>query len=204
MAPKLNVLLLENEPDVARHTREELEAKGHTVVGCHERGAPAFPCNGIAAGRECPLDADVIDVALVVRAHDSSVPTAREDGVACAIRQHVPLVVAGATRLHPYDDYAETVLDGTLGVVEACERTATAPLPEHSALAARALEETLERRGVTASPHVTVRRRDGALVVHVTEAHGLDAGAKGMAAVRIMAALRELDTSARGIDVTFE
>ena len=204
MTTKLNVLLLENEPDVGRRTREELEANGHTVVGCHERGAPAFPCNGIAAGHECPLDAKIVDVALVVRAHESSVPTPREDGVACAIRQHVPLVVAGRTRLHPYEGYATEVLDGTMGAVEACERTAAAPLTKHTFIAARSLHETLDRRGVAATPAVTVLRRQGALVVRVTGADGLDSGAKGMAAVRMMAALRAFDHDARGIDVTFD
>ena len=107
-------------------------------------------------------------------------PTLRENGVACAIRQHVPLVVAGATRLHPYEDYADEVLDGTLGSVEACERTATAPLPAHSSVAERALRTTLDQRGIGASPRVTVVRRHGALVVRVTDGHGLDAAAKGM------------------------
>jgi hypothetical protein len=203
MAAKLNVLLLESEHGAARRTRDELEARGHTVVGCHEPGRAVFPCNAIADGRSCPLDTTVVDVALVVRAVESPQPTTREDGVACAIRQHVPLVVAGATRLHPYAEYAADVVEGTRRAVDACEHVAAAPLPEHSSVAGQALHETLERRGVAASPRVTVLRRHGALVVHVTDAGDLDAEAKGMGSVRMMAALRALDPDARGIDVSF-
>jgi len=204
MAAKLSVLVLESQPGGADRSRAELEARGHTVVGCHAPGRPVFPCDAIAAGRECPLEAGVVDVALVVRARDASQPTPREDGAACAIRRHVPLVVAGATRWHPYAPYAGETVDGVAGVVDACERTATAPLPAHSAAAARALQETLERRGQALGPEVSVLRRDGALVVRVAHAHRLDAATKGMAAVRMMAALRSLDHDSRGIDVSFD
>ena len=203
MGAKLNVLVLEDAPGAARQAREELLAGGHHVYACHEPGAPAFPCNAIADGRRCPLDSEVIDVALVVRAHNASVPAPREDGAACAIRRKVPLVVAGETTLHPYGDYAADVVDGTLGLVAACERTAAAPMPLHTAAAARALRETFDRRGITGSPQVVVHRREGALLVHVTDAPGLDAPTRGMATVRMMAALRELDRDARGIDVVF-
>ena len=52
-------------------------------------------------------------------------PTPFEDGVSCALRHHVPLVVAGTTALNPFDDWT-TVTAGDDDIVEACERAGSA------------------------------------------------------------------------------
>jgi len=44
----------------------ELEAGGNRVLRCHERGEPAFPCNAMIEGRDCPLD-DGFEVVADVR-----------------------------------------------------------------------------------------------------------------------------------------
>jgi hypothetical protein len=202
----LNVLVLESEQHTSRFAREELERAGHTVFGCHQDGRPAFPCNGLAEGHECPLRANVVDVALVVRSRPRSQPAPREDGVRCALQQHVPLVVAGSTLLNPYDEYATEVIDRGDHLVNAVERAARTPLRHHTERAARALREVLDRRDVSATPLVAVYRRKGALVVEVT-AKGtgtLDHETKSMAAVRITAAVRAFDPDAKGVDVVFQ
>ena len=52
MSDGLNVLVLESEQHAGRFARDELEQAGHTVLSCHENGAPAFPCNALAEGHD--------------------------------------------------------------------------------------------------------------------------------------------------------
>lgn len=200
---RLNVLLLESEPGAAVVARHELEGAGHLVRTCHEPFEPSFPCNALREGRGCPLDADPIDVTLDVRQRRQSVPRSLEDGVACALRHHIPLVVAGATAPAPHHDFAAEVLEDGFDVVPACERAASAPLLRHSVVAQEALDATLARRDLHVNAEATVVRRRGVLLVSVADGDTLDRGAKTMASVRIRAALRAVDRYARGIDVAF-
>jgi hypothetical protein len=206
MTEPLNVLVLESEVDAASVARDDLMGAGHKVFGCHEPGVPAFPCNALAEGHECPLLSEVVDVALVVRSRPRSQPAPREDGVRCALQQHVPLVVAGSTLLNPFDAYATEVVDRDADVVDAVERAARSPMRHHTERAANALREVLDRRGVHASPLVAVVRHKGVLVieVRVAGADALDHETKSMAAVRMTAAVRAFDPNAKGVDVVFE
>jgi hypothetical protein len=154
-------------------------------------------------GRGCPFEEKPIDVVLDVRRRARTTPTLREDGVTCAIREHVPLVVAGPTVFNPYTDYATELCHDTVDVVAACERAAAAPLARHTRAAQDALDATLERRSLPADARVTVFRRSGALDVSVTQASQIDRATKNMIAVRITAALRAIDRYASGIDVVF-
>ena len=203
MSDRLNVLLIESEPGAAVVAQSELEAAGHIVHRCHEPAANAFPCNAIAEGRRCPLETASIDVALDVRRRPRSEPTVYEDGVSCALHHHVPTVVAGPAALSPFDGYATATLNRTYDVVETCEAAAHAPLPRHTAAATAALHKVMADRGITADVEVTVRRSHGSLVVSVTGSSELDQPGRSMAAVRMCAALREIDTHSRGIDVVF-
>ncbi len=203
MTDRLNVLVLESERGGADSARAELEQAGHTVLRCHEPGAPAFPCNALASGRRCPLESAIVDVALDVRSRPRSQPAPQEDGVRCAIHARVPLVVAGSPVLNPFEGYATEILDRPYDVVDACERAARAPLAEHTDAAVRALRIVLDRRGRTLAPIVAVRRRRGALIVEVIGAETLDPATKAMASVRMTAAVRAIDRAARGIDVVF-
>ena len=203
MSRGLNVLVLESDPDAASVAREELEGAGHTVRMCHEPGCAAFPCNALREDRACPLAGEPIDVALDVRRRPRTEPTIREDGVACAIREHVPLVVAGATMFNPFAYYATETCDDTLDAVAACERAAAAPLARHTAVAQESLDSTLERRSLPTDANVAVYRRNGSLHVSVGVGSGVDRATKAMVAVRIAAALRAIDRYSRGIDVVF-
>jgi hypothetical protein len=200
----LNVLVLEGTPGAARSACDELRAAGHTVLRCHDPHASAFPCHGIADGRTCPLDGQAVDVALDVRStpHPQALPY--EDGVRCAIHAHVPVVVAGATTLKPYEPYAAAVVDHLYDVVESCERAAHAPLRRHGAVAERVLAEVLRTHGVEPSDAtVDVTRDRGALGIEVHGADLLDRQTKNIAAARIIGAVRALDRSATKIDVRF-
>ena len=67
--------------------------------------------------------------------------------------------------------------------------------------AQQAMRDTLDRRGIDATPNITIRRIHGSLHVHVTGTAMLDEPTKSMLAVRISGAVRAADRDARGIDV---
>jgi hypothetical protein len=199
----LNVLVVENEPGAADDAAEELRAAGHSVLTCHEPGEGAFPCRGVLDPRTCPLRAQAVDVALLVRAGVRATPDAREDGARCALTQRVPLVVAGDPVLDPYDEFATRTLGRTHDVVDACELAATAPI---ETLGRRATEVLQEVCGPMPAPAASVRvtRRAGRLRVAVSHADRMTKDQRSRAAVRIAMALRELDPFASGIDVGLE
>ena len=121
----------------------------------------------------------------------------------CAIRRHVPIVVAGSDILNPFADYAIEVVERDTDLAGACERAARAPLRRHTEAASRALADVLRRRGFSVSPIVRVVRHEGALRIEVQGGSALDEPTKSMAAVRMCAAVRDIDRYARGIDVAF-
>lgn len=198
----MKVLVMETASEAADHAVEALVAAGHDVVRCHERGERAFPCAGLAGHTAaCPVTSQEIDVALTVRSHPRSQPAPLEDGVSCALRHHIPLVVAGHTALNPFEDFAcEVVDDGDL--VAACERAAVAALRQHSEIAGSAWDRTLSNRGIsTDGSSVSVTRNRGGLVVTVTSGVPVERSTLDMASVRMLAALREIDTESRAVDV---
>lgn len=200
---KLNVLVLESDPRRANRACAELTAAGHTVLRCHEPGAPAFPCNAFVAGRDCPLAAHTVDVALDVRSRGRAQPTGLEDGVRCALLKQIPLVVAGDCVLDPISDFATATIGVADVVSVAVERAATTPLKKHSDAAARALLGVIERRELSVTTLVGVYRRHGALSIEVRGCESLDARTKDIAAVRMLAAVRAVDKNATGVDVLF-
>lgn len=203
MVTKLRVLVLESERGAADAAVEELEDAGHAVVRCHEPGQAAFPCNGLD-GDTCPIEGAAVDVALTVRGRPRSQPAPHEDGVRCALQRHIPLVVAGSKILNPFEPWAVEVLDRTYDVVEPCERAAAAPLARHSDRAHRALLAVLAHHDIEeVAPHVEVFRAGGSLAVRVHGAAAVDHRVRAMASVRIIGALREIDHTATGIDVSF-
>ena len=124
-----------------------------------------------------------------------------ENGATCAIRRHIPLVVAGPRELNPFDDFAAVSIDSADDVVGNCERAARTAAPACLTAAQGAMRDTLDRRGIDATPNIMVRRVHGALHVHVTGTAMLDEPTKSMLAVRISGAVRATDRDARGIDV---
>jgi hypothetical protein len=114
----LDVMLLESDPGAADDAAEKLKDAGHRVHRCHEFGLSPFPCNGILDPKRCPLMGPV-DVALLVRQHPRPRPTPNEDGVSCAIRARIPIVVDGPGALDPFEPWeAGHAEHGE--VVEAC------------------------------------------------------------------------------------
>jgi hypothetical protein len=198
----MDVLVIESEPGAADPAIEALEAADHRVVRCHEPGAPAFPCRGLAPG-DCPLEHGNVDVVLDVRARTTPHPDPLEDGVTCALRRRVPVVLSGSSAVNPFARFP--VLDAShQDVVTACERAARGPRAEHEAVADRALEATLRNAGIDEAGRTVVHRRLGGLHVTLLVPPATPAQLGRMAAVRVAGALRAFDRSAGSIDITCE
>lgn len=196
----LNVMVLESERGAAGEAERELIEAGHVVLHCHEAGAPAFPCVGLIDESQCPLRSHVVDVALTVRSRVRSQPADAEDGVRCALMQHVPLVVAGPSALDPYDGLETRALDRTYDVVSACEEAASAELTAHARRAEMVIVAAIGPARASVA-RVAVTRRTGGLFVEVTGIDDLSHEERETLVVRIYGALRAFDRTARTIDV---
>jgi len=197
----LKVMVLESERDAAYEATRELEHAGHTVLSCHDDGT-VFPCRGLLNANECPLHRRDVDVALVVRRQTRPQPTPREDGIRCALAQRVPVVVAGARVMSPYDTFATMTIDRTYDVVDVCEEAAHAPIATLGTRATEVLEKMMPdaaERGL--QPRATVNRVAGGLRVSISGVGAMTTHECSRMAVRILAGLREIDPFARGIDV---
>jgi hypothetical protein len=194
----LNVLMIESKPGAGRFAGDDLRTAGHNVVMCHS-GEEAFPCRGILDPSACPLRAQSIDVALLVRDDVRIEPTPHEDGARCALFQRVPLVVEGVAALSPYGDVAAATISPGTDVVAACERIAHKPIADLSKRATDMLGATL---GPDAGACVVTREK-GELQISVYADPDLSHTERSRAAVRIVAAVRERDPFAAGIDVVF-
>ena len=199
----MDVLMLESEAGAADTAIQQLEGGGHRVFRCHEPGAAVFPCRALAGEGPCPLADPGIDVAVTVRSHPDVQPSPTEDGVACALRARVPLVVAGNDILSPYDEWAaEVVRDHD--VVGACKRVLAAPSGDHSEVATDALRAALERRaGSSRHADALVWRDRKRLRVRLEGAEGLEDSVRGIVAADVTAALRAFDPAIPKIDIAF-
>lgn len=195
----MDVMVTESDPGAADEACRQLAAANHSIHRCHDPGNRAFPCNGLTG--ECPLEATAIDVVLDARARTRTWPTPLEDGVTCALRRHVPVVVAGRASLNPFEEHGAVVADGD-DVVAACEAAAFGALPRHGEVATEALRLTLERAGVpTDGASATVVRRNGRLRAELTVPPAAPPAVRRTAEVRVLGALRRYDTDSTGVDV---
>jgi len=198
----MDVLVLETEQGAADMTIEKLTDRGHRVSRCHEPGRPAFPCRALEGEGPCPLADPGIDVAVAVRDHPGTLTSLAEDGVSCALRARVPLVVAGRVALHPYEDWTDEVVeDGD--VAGACERVVAAPTRGHTHVAQLALRDALRRRaGSAGGAEATVWRDRRRLRVRLDGIDDLAGSVRGLVAAEVAAALRDFDSDAPGVDIS--
>jgi hypothetical protein len=199
----MRVLVLESEPGAADAAVAALERNGHAVARCHDPGDLAFPCRAIDDLSRCPLNRTPIDVAVTIRGEERWTTSELEDGVACAIRARVPLVIGGAVAANPYRRWATLTMHDE-DIVAACTRAASARLGEHSEVATLVLRQTLERHNAhdPDDSYARVVRRDARLRVRLHLAPAVSSRVTEIAATRVVAALRRLDPLARGIDIS--
>jgi hypothetical protein len=104
--------------------------------------------------------------------------------------------------MSPYDTYATMTLDRTYDVVDACEQAAHAPILALSTRATEVLHKMMPLAAEAETPpHATVNRVAGGLRVSIEGVGHMTTHDCSRIAVRILAALREIDPFARGIDV---
>jgi hypothetical protein len=195
----MKVLVNESEAGAADRAVELLESQGHDVLRCHERDDGPFPCAALRPGHVCPLRDPGVDVAVTVRSSPRSRPALLEDGISCALRARVPVVVAGQTDLNPYEGFDVEVVEGP-HVVGALERLAMAPSPGHSQVATEALLDALQREPGDAVA-VAYRRRSG-VRVELEAVPAVDRAAVKAAVPKVIAAVREYDRDTERIDVS--
>jgi hypothetical protein len=198
----MRALVVGTLPSSADRAATLIREAGHEVVRCHETGHAPFPCAALDEERGCPLESsEPVDVAVTVRDRAWPRPSPLEDGVTCAIRRHIPVVVAGAAP-HPFTQWMTEEVGRGGNVVAACERAAAAPLVRHGEIAAATARGVLERGGIDASAtSATVHRVDGKLHVDVMlpdQARELHSAV----AAKVLGDLREYDRYAFGIDVS--
>ncbi len=131
----MRVMLVGTTPGAIDRTEEVLASGGHEVVHCRDEHAGTFPCTALTERGSCPFEVAPVDVVVTARDRAWPKPAPLEDGATCGIHRFVPLVVHGTTALEPFDRWAvaETATDAEL--LDAVERAAGAPLPEHGAVA---------------------------------------------------------------------
>jgi hypothetical protein len=201
----MRVLVLEGERGAADEAAMQLAESGYEVARCHDPGAAPFPCKGMVDDEKCPLDHEHVDVAVVIRREAGGEPVAGEDGVRCALRRYIPLVVAGDVSASPYVDWAAVVQEGTDGLADAVTDAALAPLRRHADAARRSFRAVLEHHGVDAAlAEAHVRRVGPDLHITLRTNTSLDKTVSEMASVRAVGAVRDVDPYPRVIDVSVE
>jgi hypothetical protein len=111
--------MLESHPGVASAAVTRLTEAGATIVRC-DTADRRFPCRGLVAGGECPLD-EHVDVAVLVQ--EIGVQHV-EHGAVCAARSRVPVVeVDGPDVASWFPVRSSTAVAGT-DLLDACEAVA--------------------------------------------------------------------------------
>ena len=200
----MRVLLVGTLSSSIERTQGALRDAGHVVERCHAPGEQAFPCVALETG-ECPLETAPVDVVVAARDHTAPRPSLAEDGVTCALRHSVPLVVAGLGP-NPYERWTAEAVDDVDGVVGACERAAAAPLELQSAVATTAALGVVERSGEDADLSLagaTVWRERGRLRT-VLRLPAVSHKVQSNVIAKVESDLRAADRFALGIDVSVE
>lgn len=197
----MHVLMPEITTTNARVAAEALRGAGNVVHVCHDTGSTGFACTALR-GNPCPLEVAPIDVAVDVRPVASLTPLPTEDGVRCAARRHVPLVVAGAVTANPFRPWTTVESPGP-EVVEAVEVAGASTLPELSTRATKVFRRGLERSGApVGDARVEVRREAGRLKVMLVPGGPVDRETLRRIAVRVHQEVHAADSFAFGADVS--
>ncbi|MEZ5169299.1 MAG: hypothetical protein R3A49_00960 [Acidimicrobiia bacterium] len=203
-ADTLGVLVIEADPGAASQVSEELVAAGHRVVRCHDSDREEFPCSALATGSSCPLDGGGVDLVLDVRSHPRSRPTVTETGVTCALRDRLPLVVAGRPAFNPFEAHAVAVVDSTdpVEIVRACEETAASPLTSHSEVGTEVARSAVSELGLApGATEAVVTRHHGTLRVALSIPGALPESELAAVSSHVVQAIRAFDSRSVGVDV---
>lgn len=199
----MKVLVLEEQVGASCEAALDLAEAGHEVVRCHGANEAAFPCRAMTENH-CPLDDGDVMVALMVQAPDGAAVTgdSAEDGARCALRRHIPLVVAGQPDHSSLETWASAVVTDGVEVASVVEQVGRQPSPRHSDVAEGAFAGVLEVHGLDPAVAAAVVVRQGPdLHVELRPSAPVDRQVMEIAAVRVAGALRRFDPFPRVIDV---
>ena len=199
----MKVLVLEEQAGASCEAALHLADAGHEIVRCHGADEAAFPCHGMTEDH-CPLDDGDVMVALMVQAPDGAVIAgdAAEDGARCALRRHIPLVVAGRPDYSPLETWASAVVADGASVTSVVEEVGQQPSPRHGDVAEGAFAGVLEAHGLDPAIAAAAVVRQGAdLHVELHPNAPVDRQILEIASVRVAGALRRFDPFPRVIDV---
>ncbi len=209
----MNVLMVETLSPLAAETAGVLRTAGVQVRSCRD-SLDGFACRALRGG-DCPFDTGPIDAAVAVRAGNGAittfggnrdtVPGLDEQGIACSIRRHVPLVMVcdtGDPWGGPFDEWIEAAcVHDEVG--EEIEAVVEGRSETYSAVATKALGDALRIYGVeAASPSASVVRKNGQLAATIGLPAGLDGDVKDGCAVKVHDALHAFDPWIATINVT--
>ena len=201
MGTSLNLLILESHAGAADRAAAQLESEGHTVHRCHDSDGQSFPCVGVSAPHECPIDQQV-DVALLVRRGVGPSPTPLEDGVPCALRAGIPVVEDGTDLLDPYGDFITTRVGVDETLTDALERAVVEAMEPLEVEVADALVPFLEANGLQAGDcAVRLEPRGDLLRIHLS-AKGLTPMLTGQLSVKAVDTVRTMRRTWPSIEVT--
>ena len=122
-AHALSCLVVGTDDWAIEQGARSLELGGTVVHRCHEPGEPVFPCRALQPGGQCPLDSGV-DVVVSMRARPDAAPLPGEIGVVCGLHAGIPLVVAGLASDHPFEPWADAVVERGGDLTDACRTAA--------------------------------------------------------------------------------
>ena len=197
----MKVLIIDDHAQEADAAAERLDRAGHSTASCRPRDASRV-CRGVEQGGRCPLD-DGVDVAVAPFALDDIDRHGLALGYVCARRAGIPVVAIG-DHSTPNPDPDMTMLVHDLHDVAAVAAgTASRPLEPHTAVARRAVRDSLDRHGaVGVDVSAWVERHDGRLQIRVTTSEPVAKLIGHAAAVRALGAVRTVDESASVIGVS--
>jgi hypothetical protein len=199
----MRILCTETDTGLADAAAERLQAAGHEVTRCFDPAAgPSVPCVGLDRDA-CPLDGPGgVDVVLDVRSPGRPRPVAREAGVTCALRRHVPLAMAGPAWPNPFARWVSAAVHGDLDAVEACRRAAERRLVElGDAVSIAACKVLGPEHHPGVDVHTDVGRLGGELQVTIHRPPS-DAALDGAVAVHAHGALRAAGADATSISLS--
>lgn len=192
----------------ARTVAGELRSHGHTVVTCDDESSVYAFCCAALRGDPCPIEFGHVDAVVHVTEDVATEPAITDEGVLCALRQHIPLVVVtegGSVVTPPHTAFASwaAAVCGLARLEETLADVAGRPLELHSVAACEAANDVLAVHGIDASYDAEVRREGGHLHIDLVAAGEVPEAVAEAAAIRAHDAVRLVDDKNPAVDVSF-
>jgi hypothetical protein len=196
----VQILMTEAASESARAAALRLEAEGHTILTCGDGAHIELNCAALR-GEQCPLARFEVDVALHLER--SGPPTLADEGVLCALRHFVPLVVVSrdpSALAGPFDSSATAICELD-DLEEALAAATTASLVRHGAAAEQAANRVLESAGREATWRADVRRTGRRLRVELVSDAPVERELCERSSVLAAGAVRQLDGVTPTLDI---